>query len=204
MKIQRHIGQYTVALSCSEYLTEQAEFVLDVIAGAIDRGEVVLRDGLRVEVSWSVLTMRQTKDRELHICEPDFDADPFTRLRDDITATLSVIAAQNEFLRTVGTSAVPVRFDHKVVIAAGVLELDHVYLERSKDVPFGDSGWYIGPVDEEAGKLNAIYVYQLLSARPEFMSVLALPPGHMVVFLRQAVESVVDERDREIWQVEPR
>ncbi|WP_297425750.1 hypothetical protein [Clostridium sp.] len=54
-----------------------------------------------------------------------------------------------------------ISFRDKIICAKGVLEMDDIYLERSKDHEKGDSGWYIGPVNESIvnNELEAYYVY---------------------------------------------
>ena len=175
----------------------QARFLLDILGHSLNEDE--LRNGLRIEVGWSVVTLRQVDVDLFELYEPDFYSDPFTQLRADVTTTLAVIARQSDFMREVSAPAVPVRFDQKIIASSGSLALEHVYLERS-DPATNDSGWYIGPVDEKGEELEGLYVYQLLESRPEFLPVLLLPPRYLVTFSGSDVESVVDENNREIWQ----
>jgi hypothetical protein len=204
MILKRPIAGDVVVIRCADHLSSQADFVLGVIARDVEVGKLHLRDGIRIELGWSVLTLRREADGGMTLHEPDFDEDPFTRLRSDVSATLTVIAAQNDVLRATGARGVRVRFDQKIVLASGVLQLAHVYLQRSADVAKDDSGWFIGPVDEPlAEQLEAVYVYQLLSTRPEFLRVLTLPSGYLAIFSDGTIESIVDEDDVEVWQQAP-
>lgn len=74
-------------------------------------------------------------------------------------------------------------FQDKIVCTKGVLLLDNIYLERSKEYEKGDSGWYIGPVDESiaTNELEAYYAYQLLKIRPSIIKTIALPNDYMDV-----------------------
>ena len=91
-------------------------------------------------------------------------------------------------------------FRDKVVVAKNILEVDSIYLQRSGGAERGDSGWYIGPVNEEddTEELEAFYVYQLLKIRPSLIQVLALPYEYMVIFERDQVKAVLNERDEDI------
>ena len=97
MIVKRLIGSAVVGIEAERDLRSQSEFLLDLVAASLAEG-LKLEDGVRVEVGWSVLTLRQARDGEFVLYEPNFDGDPFTQLRSDLTTTLTVIAAQNDFL----------------------------------------------------------------------------------------------------------
>jgi hypothetical protein len=175
----------------------QAQWLLGVL-GKLGSGASALRDGCRIDVGWSVITLRSIHGN-LYVHEPDYSSDPFTQLRNDVTATLRVMAEQNDLVAVVHVSGVPARFDQKIVLSTGTLEIDHVYLERSGEITPNDSGWYIGPVDEDRSQLEAIYVYQLLDTRPDLLRFLVLPKGCLVVLSGVQIESIVDGRNEDLW-----
>lgn len=193
----REIDGSMVVVRCDESLQTQAQWLLGILR-ELSSGGPALRDGVRVDVGWSVITLRSIH-KKLYVHEPDYSGDPFTQLRNDLTATLTVIANQNDFLALLQVSGVPARFDQKIVLSGGALEIDHVYLERSGEITPTDSGWYIGPVDEDQSKLEAIYVFQLLDTRPNLLRFLALPDGCLVVVSGDRIESVVDGRNDDLW-----
>ena len=79
--------------------------------------------------------------------------------------------------------------------------MDNIYLERTKEREQGDSGWYIGPVDESivTDELEAYYAYQLLKVKPSIMKILALPSGYIAVMEKDDVKAVLDENDIDIF-----
>lgn len=79
--------------------------------------------------------------------------------------------------------------------------VDSIYLQRSSNCEKGDSGWYIGPVNEEDNieELEAFYAYQLLKIRPELIKVLASPFEYMIIFEKEEIQAVLNENDKDIW-----
>ncbi|HWW61351.1 MAG TPA: hypothetical protein VN181_08290 [Thermoanaerobaculia bacterium] len=191
------VGAHRVLVQCDRSVQRQGKWLLDTIKRETQRN-LQLRDGVRVEVGWSVVTLRAMNAQDFRVYEPDFSVDPFTQVRADVTTTLKVIAEQNDFLRLARAVGVSVRFDQKVVVSEGVLALKSVYLERSRDITRNDSGWYVGPVEGGRAALQGMYIYQLL-ARPEFMQVLTLPSAYLVIFDGAAIRSVTNERDQDVW-----
>ncbi|RXJ16742.1 hypothetical protein ETJ91_14990 [Bacillus albus] len=83
------------------------------------------------------------------------------------------------------------------MIAKNVLPQETVYLQRSSGCDEGDSGWYIGPINEEvSGELEA---YELLKSKPEIIQVLALPYNYLVVFEKDEMKAILNECDVDIW-----
>lgn len=199
MKYQLQVGTTCLVAHAADALAPQAEWLLKTLEGLLDGGKR-LTEGGRVQVGWSFLTLR-LRDNELVVCEPDFDGDPFSGVREDVTLTLTVIGQQNEVLARVGAAGVASSFQDKIVLLKGCLEEPHIYLERNHSAPEGDSGWYIGPVDghDVGGDYDAIYVYQLLRLRPELLQVLSLPPGYLIVFDGVKIKAVLDESEQDVW-----
>ncbi|EEM83220.1 MULTISPECIES: immunity protein Imm33 domain-containing protein [Bacillus cereus group] len=88
----------------------------------------------------------------------------------------------------------------EVGIAKNVLQQEGLYLQRSSGCDKGDSGWYIGPINEEvSGELETIYAYELLKMKPAIIQVLALPYNYLVVFEKDEIKSILNESDIDIW-----
>ncbi|EOO17047.1 hypothetical protein IGA_03228 [Bacillus cereus HuA3-9] len=92
-----------------------------------------------------------------------------------------------------------IKFSDKIVTAKNVLQLDEVYLQRASDCEKGDSGWYIGSVEETEDELEAFYAYQLLKIRPSIIQVLALPYEYLVVFEKGKIKAILDDKDVDVW-----
>jgi hypothetical protein len=136
------------------------------------------------------------------LLEPDFSDDPFHKVREDITCTLSVQAEQNDFNLRVGIEPLATSFQDKVVYSESCLAGQRIYLERRSPRPT-DSGWFIGrngPEDpsEKRDRLAACYAYELLTLRPEVMKVLQLPAGHLVVFDGPDIRAVLTPEDETV------
>jgi len=184
------MGAKTIIVRCDVALRPQAEWLLGYIRETFGSDGGQLRDGFKLQVGWSILSLRE-QNGKLVINEPNYYGDPFTECHDDISCTLRVQVEQNAILQLAEVDdAVPALFQDKVVLAKGCLDEKRVYLERTKNSPPGDSGWYIGPAAGGKRKpaLEAIYVYDLLKERPALLQVLALPPGYLVVFDGDKIE----------------
>ena len=136
--------------------------------------------------------------------EPDYNSDSFTSVVDDLTRTLWVQAQQIDLLRKLGIEGDPARFSDKIVIAKSCLADCRVYLHRTDPAEVGDSGWFIGSgsagAERETGEYEALFVYQLLAARPAFMQALALPVNYMATFEGDRLELVLNGEDRPVWR----
>jgi hypothetical protein len=196
---QARIGATVVTARCDELLAPQAEWLLGLLARLFGQG-VAIEVGRRIEFGWSMLTFKSDGLGGLVVCEPDFSANPFLDVRDDLSCTLRVQEAQSAFARHLKVSIAPASFQTKVVIRKGCLAAKRIYLERNAGASKADSGWYVGPcdADEEEPVLEALYVYELLHRRPEVMQCLGIPPGHMVVFDGKRIEAVLDAGNRNI------
>ena len=192
----------TLVADCADMVQSQCRGMLAAVASLAGQGSGIA-DGVKVQFGWSVLTIRQ-EGSNFRVCEPDFDGDPFTQVRPDVTCTLAVLAMQVGVVRRVGVDPVEVRFDEKVVLRRGVLAEPHVFLNRGQPTE-GDSGWFVGPVEgpeydpDDLSQFEAIRVYELWRERRPLLSVLGLPPGHIAVFRGDTIESVMSPAGEDVW-----
>ena len=190
----RIISDKKYVVSCAVALKPQADWLLELLEKIEQtRGSGFLEDGATVQVGWSFVAIHRDGDT-MKILEPNFSGDPFNELTENLTCTLSVQAEQNAVLAAFGLNGTPVGFQDKVILSKGCLEKRHIYLER-KTPQKGDSGWYIGEVDQPQEELQAVYVYQLLRMRPALLKVLALPAGYVVVVDSSRVEAILNEQN---------
>lgn len=105
-----------------------------------------------------------------------------------------------EELARLGVKGVPVGAEDKMVLARGTDPQTRVFLERQIAIIPGDSGWYMGNVDAVAAPAHdVVRVADILSARPEFATLLELPPGYLVVLAGTVLEAVLDADDKQVW-----
>lgn len=196
------IGDNTVVVRCSTALVIQAEWLLGLLHRLWVQG-VPIDAGKKIQLGWSILSFRQESPGLLVVCEPDFSRNPFLDTRDDVSCTLSVQQAQNTFAKQIQVEILPVSFQDKVVIAKGSLSTSHIYLERNADPKKGDSGWYIGPCEPTSSPpdLEAVYVYELLQLRPSVLQCLGLPPGYLVVFQDEEIETVLNADNKNVLEI---
>ncbi len=192
-------GSVTLIANCADELREQANWLLATIKKLHEQG-TPLDDARRIQFGWALLTLKR-RDGEIVLCEPNYAGNPFSDVVEDVTRTLWVQAQQVDVLRSLGLAGHPARFQDKVVIAKGCLDEPKIFLQRQDSVEPADSGWFIGRVVEAQAKeedYEGIFVYQLLFARPALMQVMAIPPGYMVVFDGNRIESILDPQDRPV------
>lgn len=81
-----------------------------------------------------------------------------------MTIDLWVQLEQSHCLRQLAIEGTAITYSDKIVASKNVLQRDSIYLQRNPRDAKGNSGWYIGPVDDEndSEELRAFYAYQLL------------------------------------------
>jgi hypothetical protein len=196
ISIERNIGGKLFRVNSEEYLREQAEALLEII-GNIEPSK--LKDKFKVQVGWSIFTIVEGSEG-FNIVAPDYSRNPFSESTDDLTISLWIQLEQGTLLNKLKLDGEMISFQDKIVCTKGVLSLDNIYLERSKEHEKDDSGWYIGPVDESiaTNELEAYYAYQLLKIRPSIIKTLALPNGYMAVLDKDELKAVLDENDMDV------
>lgn len=199
INIKRNIENKSFVINIEECLIEQAEALLDIISN-IEASK--LKDEFKIQVGWNIFIV--VKDvQEYKIVAPDYMKNAFVERTDDLTISLWIQLEQCALLNELKLIGEMISFQDKIVCAKGVLSLDNIYLERKKTHDKGDSGWYIGPVDEmiNTDELEAYYAYQLLKIRPSIIKALALPNGYMAVLDKDELKAVLDENDIDILKL---
>jgi hypothetical protein len=195
-----NIGQVQIKVECEAACDDQAEWLIGLLHRLDEqKGGSFFKDGVRIQLGWTTLTLVRQADA-LWVCEPDYGGDPLRSTRRDISCSLRVQHLQNGILKKVHLQGVEASFHEKIVLSAGCLRENKVYLQRSQPKQ-GDSGWYVGPVNDSSGTgaLEAIYVFNLLALRPALMQVLSLPPGFMAVFAGDEIEAILNDKDERIY-----
>jgi hypothetical protein len=90
-------------------------------------------------------------------------------------------------------------------VEADAWDSGKIYLERVPDAEdgssVGDSGWYLARADGDTSKDPALSmtVASLLQGRPDLTELLALPAGYLIVMNMTSVDTILDERGRDVW-----
>jgi hypothetical protein len=200
-KYSLRIGNNTIVVKCAAHLREQAESLLQIFNRLQPEGKA-LDSGLKKQIGWSTLTLFK-RGTELLVCEPDFWGDPFNNIREDLTCTLTILAKQNKLLSILGIEGVSTTFREKISLAGNSLDTRKIYLKRDRPKSDGDSGWHIDrSIDPpEMDKQDFIYTYQLLDSRPELLQVLSLPPGYLVIFDGDGIDSIINDKGENVWNI---
>ena len=197
-KFEKSIMDKSIIVTAEKELEPQVE-ILFTILEQVDRNKLI--HGFSLQVGWSVYYLHERKTRNFILNTADYAKNPFEDITEDLTLALWVQLEQSHFLRKMNVDGISIKFSDKIILSKGVLELDNIYLQRNGDVEKGDSGWYIGPVeDNNTTELYALYAYQLLKIKPEVIQVLALPNDYMVVFEGNEIKTVLNENDVDIFK----
>lgn len=196
IKVTKNINEKFFEVNVESYLKEQAETLLDIIS-KIESSN--FRDKFKIQIGWSIFTLQKVAEGFI-ILSPDYSKNPSTDSTEDLTIALWIQLEQGTLLSKLKLIGELISFQDKVVCSKGALKLDNIYLERSREYEKGDSGWYIGPVDEANTneELEAYYAYQIVKIRPSIIQALALPNGYMAIFNKDKLEAVLDENDIDV------
>ena len=191
---KRTLSGSVIHISCEAALEPQAQEVFDALARADAKQK--LAAGSKVHVGWTTLTLA-AQGAGLQVREPDYEKNPERGTLADLSGTLTVLSWQRDALARVGVEGVAIDYLQKVVVAAGALDEPQVQLLRGP----GDSGWSISHVDEdeEEDALESLRVCDLLHSRPALLQAMTLPPGYLVVFDGDEIQSVDDPSGKDVW-----
>ncbi|MBO1581386.1 hypothetical protein [Bacillus sp. XF8] len=192
-KFIRNIGDKTFIAQADECFAMQVEGLFHFLT-EVENDRLI--DGFSIQVGWSIYFLDKREDG-FHITVHDYTKNPFQDMTEDLTISLWILLNQVSFVKSLAIEGELLRFCDKVVAAKNVLELDNIYLERTKGCEKGDSGWYIGPVNDEddTEEYEAFYAYELLKLRPSLIQVLTLPSEYLVIFEKDEMKAVVDENN---------
>jgi len=196
-----HIGSQQLVATCSESHDLAARSMLKTLARQHEAGPPLV-PGTRIDFGWAVLQIETRGDLWL-VCEPDFDSEPM-RWRPTVDTTLGVLDAQALLLRALNVGPEATRGDQTLWLAPDALDADCVYLHRSAPDAPTDSGWYIGrdlsgDARTETAKAVRTQAGRLLTLKPDWLSVLALPRDYLVQFSGGTLFAIYDDHDERIY-----
>jgi hypothetical protein len=202
---RRKILGTSLALTCDADYADYAERFFDEMTEQVSAGGKLF-EKMCIQNGWSVVTLR-SKGNILQVCEPDFDSDPMTAVRPDLTTTFKIYDQQAQALQLANaTAGTPVRFDDTVMAALGCLEKDRLLLYHAVD-PAGESGWIVQelgvPVPTNVPPetwLGAVHVWELLRLCPRILCALWLPNGYRAIFDQDGITAIGDADGQKVWE----
>ena len=199
IEIERNINGYTVVLKCESFLKDQGEWLLKLFE---EEALELIKDDFKIQAGFTMFILKE-KDGKLHVVAPDYRKNPFEDTNDNISLPLILQLQQNDILKKLEIEGDMIAFDDKVIILKDARDSENLYLERSKQYGKGDSGWYIGVIDESEGipkaakgELNAIPAFEILRFRPDLVKLLSLPKGYLVAIVNNEIQEIVDGDNR--------
>jgi hypothetical protein len=197
-----HTTRHKLVASCRTDLKDPVNDLFMKL-NEIDKKEPPLRNGTTIDFGWSRL-MLKGDERELVIHEPDFNHNPLSDFLPQVDTTLDVLTRQVSVLNLLRIRGTLAYYSHHVILSKGCLGKEKIYLERSEGTQKDDTGWFIGDVDNKTENdspenFEILRVFELLQKRPALMQVLALPPGFLVIFLKDRIVQVFDEAGKNLW-----
>ena len=194
--ITRNFIDKVIRVNVDSHMEEQAEALLDVI-GKLDIDKFC--DNYKIQIGCTLYILRE-KAGEFIVFAPDYSKNPVYDITDDLTIPLWIQLEQGILLNKVGLTGELVSCYDKIICSKGAMDLDDIYLERTKGYEKGDSGWFIGSLDEndKEEELEAFYIYEMIKLRPSIMQILSLPSGYMAVFNKENLVAIVDDDDNDV------
>jgi hypothetical protein len=165
------------------------------------RAEAVpLSEQTRLPIGWTTLSFTDDGER-LIVQEPDYDNQPETRTRPDISVSLATLARQRRVLEQVGVPGAAIDFDQHVLSIVGVLEQSELMLIRVESPGGRMTGWRLTPAEgiAESDEVESLPVYAILAARPELLDAMLLPPGYLVLYSGDQLTTIVNEANEIVW-----
>lgn len=166
------------------------------------RAEAVpITETTRLPIGWTTLSFTDDGAR-LVVQEPDYDHEPESHTRPDISVSLATLARQRRVLEQVGVPGAAIDFDQHVLTIRGVLEQAEVMLIRVESPGGRMTGWRLTPAEgiEESDEIDSIPVYAILAARPELLDAMLLPPGYLVLYSGDQLTTIVNQDDEIVWE----
>ncbi len=197
-RFAQQIGDVRVVIGCRPGLAEEAALLFDHLRDLSRRG-INLTDGAKVPYGWTTFSLQDVRGR-LEVWEPNYEQETERLGRPEISASLSVDAAQRSFLSKLSVDSSDVQYDQHILVSSEAWEASEVMLFRVESPGGRMSGWRMVDPRSETDTMESVPIYEVYRRRPEFMVSLTLPPGYLVYYHAGEPSMVMDSADRIIWE----
>lgn len=198
------IREQTVRLYADLPLKNAAGAIMRVLAD-VSRKTNIFNNKFTLNFGWGFffLTQKSESDGEkFWVVETiDFNKDPAKDRTDNLTTALVVQNMQMEAVQVAKVKPENCTCKDTVLVLKEALSSNDVYMHRKEATKNGDSGWYLGLLDdpdEESHVLadfESMPTYKLIAFCPDAMRVLQLPVGTVAVFNNKSLTALVDADD---------
>lgn len=154
----------------SEGLFQEWLKIITILASKSD-----LQNELLFQVGFSVYKLIEVEKQQFRLVSIDYEANPFKDFTEDLTVALWIQSEQASLTKELQINPSEIRFDDKILIAKGVFEDEHAYLQRQNTQSQRDSGWFMGYQRQDNEDFVSIYAFELLKWNPKLIKVLVLP-----------------------------
>lgn len=158
-----------------------------------------IQDGLLLQIGFSIYKLVLLNMDQFRIMSVNYETNPFKEFTDDLSLALWIQSEQSTLAKELKLEASDIRFDEKIVLAKGVFESEHYYLQRQDTDRKGDSGWFIGYQNQDTDDFVAMYAFEILKKNPKLIRALILPVDYLVVVNGGAIQAILNEQDEEIF-----
>ena len=158
-----------------------------------------IQDGLLIQIGFSIYKLAQLNMDQFRIVSVNYETNPFKEFTDDLTLALWIQSEQSTLAKEIKIEVSEIRFDEKIVLAKGVFECEHYYLQRQDTDRKGDSGWFVGYQNQDTDDFVAMYAFEILKKNPKLIKSLILPEDYLVVVNGGDIQTILNEQDEEIF-----
>ena len=183
---QEHYGHPDVLVSANPTYRSGAEWVLGYFEQQIRSG-VVFRSGENVQIGWMTAVLEAAGSGELEVLEPEFGSLPIKWVR-GVNSTVRHLMIQKEVCDQLGVEVAYPSMRQSGIVSPSFLS-DHEEFELSREKPRGnDSGWIFCERGYSGSSGTLCSLYQIASAVPAVIPLLALPSGSVVKRSKSSLE----------------
>ena len=180
----------------SEGLFQEWLEIITILASKSD-----LKNELLFQIGFSIYKLIEIEKQQFRLVSIDFEADPFKDVTEDLTIALWIQSEQANFAKELQINPSEIRFDDKILIAKGVFEDEHAYLQRQNTQSQRDSGWFMGYQRQDNEEFVGIYAFELLKWNPKLIKVLVLPTDYLVIVNDGEIHTILNDSDEEIFPI---
>ncbi|GEM_PF-1154337 len=198
-------GERTVFVTADPSLELEVERLFTLLED-LRAESVEISARTQLPIGWTTLTfsVEGPYGERLVVREPDYDGDPESNTRPELSVSLEVLGRQRAVLERVGVAGEPIDFDQHVLTVRGVLEEQDLFLVRVRSPGGRLTGWRVAPLSGVVPgvEVESLPVHTILQRRPALLDAMLLPPGYMAYFSGDALTRVLNERDEVVWDLD--